>query len=116
MRPADIKREILDVIALVEEIYSTFGLPYRLELSTRPEKSIGTDEDWEIATEWTSKMRLTSGDDHTASTKATALFTGQKSTSTSAMLSADHGNAERSSSIWRFRKNSNWNIWIGMVS
>lgn len=50
MRPSDIKREIMNVIALVEEVYSTFGLTYRFELSTRPEKSIGTDEDWEVAT------------------------------------------------------------------
>jgi threonyl-tRNA synthetase len=50
MRPCDIKQEILNVLKLVEETYSAFGLPYRLELSTRPEKSIGTDEDWEIAT------------------------------------------------------------------
>ena len=50
MLPSQIKQEILDVIALVDEIYVTFGLPYRLELSTRPAKSIGSDEDWEIAT------------------------------------------------------------------
>lgn len=50
MRPCDIKEEILKVIGLIDEIYTTFGLSYRLELSTRPEKSIGTDEDWEIAT------------------------------------------------------------------
>lgn len=50
MKPSDIKQEILNVLALVEETYSAFGLPYRLELSTRPEKSIGTDEDWETAT------------------------------------------------------------------
>lgn len=50
MRPCDIKHEILNVLGLVEETYSAFGLAYRLELSTRPEKSIGTDEDWEIAT------------------------------------------------------------------
>ncbi len=49
MRPSDIKHEIMSVIGLVDEIYSTFGLPYRLELSTRPEKSIGSDHDWEIA-------------------------------------------------------------------
>lgn len=49
MRPSDITAEIIHVISLVEEIYSTFGLSYRLELSTRPEKSIGTDEDWKIA-------------------------------------------------------------------
>lgn len=51
MRPVDIKQEIMQVIDLIETIYSTFGLSYRLELSTRPEKSIGTDADWEIATQ-----------------------------------------------------------------
>lgn len=51
MRPCDIKQEILGAIDLIEKIYTTFGLTYRLELSTRPEKSIGTDEEWKSATE-----------------------------------------------------------------
>lgn len=50
MQKSDIKQEILNVIALIEETYSKFGLSYRLELSTKPENSIGSDEDWEIAT------------------------------------------------------------------
>ncbi len=51
MKPTDIQQEIAAIITLVEEIYSTFGLDYRLELSTRPEKNtIGSDEEWEIAT------------------------------------------------------------------
>lgn len=50
MRPGDIKNEILGILNLVETIYSTFGLSWRFELSTRPEKSIGSDEDWERAT------------------------------------------------------------------
>ncbi|MES2123037.1 MAG: threonine--tRNA ligase [Chlamydiota bacterium] len=70
MRPSDIKQEILNVIALVEEIYSTFGLSYRLELSTRPEKSIGSDADWEVATAglkdaldaWGAPYRVNEGD------------------------------------------------------
>lgn len=70
MRPCDIKQEILNVIALVEEIYSTFGLSYRLELSTRPEKSIGSDEDWEVAIgglkdaldAWGQEYRINEGD------------------------------------------------------
>ncbi|MEA3430807.1 MAG: threonine--tRNA ligase [Nanoarchaeota archaeon] len=45
-----IKDEILGVINLVDKIYKIFDLDYNLELSTRPEKSIGTDEQWEIAT------------------------------------------------------------------
>jgi threonyl-tRNA synthetase len=70
MKPSDIKQEILNVLALVEETYSAFGLPYRLELSTRPEKSIGTDQDWEIATAglkdaldaWGQPYRINEGD------------------------------------------------------
>lgn len=51
MKPSDIQSEIANVLALADEIYTTFGLTYRLELSTRPEKNtIGSDEEWEIAT------------------------------------------------------------------
>lgn len=70
MQPSDIKNEITAILNLVEKTYSTFGLPYRLELSTRPEKSIGTDEDWKIATdglknaldEWGQDYRINEGD------------------------------------------------------
>ncbi len=51
MRPSQIESEILNVLNLANEIYTLFGLSYHLELSTRPEKNtIGTDEDWENAT------------------------------------------------------------------
>lgn len=51
MQPTDIKQEILAILALADEIYSKFGLTYRLELSTRPvANTIGTDEEWETAT------------------------------------------------------------------
>lgn len=51
MQPADIENEILSVLKLAHEIYTTFGLTYRLELSTRPEKNtIGSDEEWAVAT------------------------------------------------------------------
>ena len=51
MKPSDIEKEILDVLDLTEELYKVFGLKYSFELSTRPEKgTIGTDEDWEVAT------------------------------------------------------------------
>lgn len=70
MKPSDIKVEILKVLALVEKIYSTFGIPYRFELSTRPANSIGTNEDWDIATkglqgaldEWGQPYRVNEGD------------------------------------------------------
>ena len=50
MMPNQIKDQILELLELVEKVYMTLGLSYKLELSTRPEKSIGTDEEWENAT------------------------------------------------------------------
>jgi threonyl-tRNA synthetase len=50
MTPDQIRSEIIGVLELAQRVYGTFGLDFRLELSTRPEKSIGTDEQWEIAT------------------------------------------------------------------
>lgn len=51
MEPHQIEEEILKVLQLVDQLYSTFGLSYHLELSTRPEKdTIGSDAQWEHAT------------------------------------------------------------------
>ncbi|MGM0642242.1 MAG: threonine--tRNA ligase [Thermodesulfobacteriota bacterium] len=50
MTPDQIEQEIVGVLKLVDRIYSSFGLTFHLELSTRPEKSIGTDEQWDQAT------------------------------------------------------------------
>lgn len=50
MLPTQIKEEIQKVIDLFDRVYSTFGLSYHAELSTRPENSMGTDEVWETAT------------------------------------------------------------------
>lgn len=50
MLPQQINQEIKGVIALFKEIYGTFGFDYKVELSTKPEKSMGTAEQWEIAT------------------------------------------------------------------
>jgi threonyl-tRNA synthetase len=50
MTPEQIKEEVHNVINLIDKIYSTFGLSYHMEFSTRPEKSIGTDEQWDLAT------------------------------------------------------------------
>ncbi len=43
--------EIVNVARLIDEVYSKFGFEYSVELSTRPENSIGSDEDWELATQ-----------------------------------------------------------------
>ncbi|WP_462270457.1 threonine--tRNA ligase [Desulfobacter sp.] len=50
MSPDQIQEEVLSVLKLAERVYARFGLSFHLELSTRPEKSIGTDEQWETAT------------------------------------------------------------------
>ena len=50
MTPDQIETEVLGVLHLSETIYQQFGLTFHLELSTRPEKSIGTDAQWEEAT------------------------------------------------------------------
>ncbi len=49
MLPSQIKEEIIGVIELTDYLYSIFGFEYRVELSTKPEDSMGSDEDWEIA-------------------------------------------------------------------
>ncbi len=51
MTPAQIRDEIKGVAKLIDEVYSLFGFKYHVELSTRPENSMGSDEDWELATE-----------------------------------------------------------------
>lgn len=50
MTKDQIESEILNVMKLIDEVYSIFGFDYHVELSTRPENSMGADEDWEIAT------------------------------------------------------------------
>ena len=42
--------EIIGVVNLIDEVYKKFGFKYSVELSTRPENSMGSDEDWEAAT------------------------------------------------------------------
>ncbi|WP_027414762.1 threonine--tRNA ligase [Aneurinibacillus terranovensis] len=49
VRPDQIESEIKNVIELVDKIYGVFGFPYSVELSTRPEDSMGSDELWELA-------------------------------------------------------------------
>lgn len=50
MTPDQIESEILGVISLIDDFYKVFGFKYHVELSTRPENSMGSDEDWERAT------------------------------------------------------------------
>ena len=51
MRKDQITDEIMGVVRLIDEVYAKFGFEYFVELSTRPENSMGSDEDWEAATD-----------------------------------------------------------------
>lgn len=49
MLPEQIREEIKGVIELIDKVYTKFGFSYHVELSTRPEDSMGTDEEWAVA-------------------------------------------------------------------
>ncbi len=51
MTREQIKDEIKGVVKLIDKVYNSFGFEYHIELSTKPEDSMGSDEDWEIATD-----------------------------------------------------------------
>lgn len=51
MTREQIKDEIKNVVRLIDGVYNTFGFEYHIELSTRPENSMGAQEDWDIATD-----------------------------------------------------------------
>nr|WP_317283589.1 threonine--tRNA ligase [uncultured Sellimonas sp.] len=51
MTPEQIKDEIKGVAQLIDDVYRLFGFKYHVELSTRPEDSMGSDEDWNMATD-----------------------------------------------------------------
>ncbi len=49
VRPGQLTEEIVGVVKLIDSVYQQFGFTYHVELSTRPEDSMGSDEDWEAA-------------------------------------------------------------------
>lgn len=64
MTPEQIESEIEGVVRLIDSFYSVFGFKYKLELSTRPEDSMGTDEQWETATNALVRALNTLGKDY----------------------------------------------------
>ena len=64
MTPDQIKEEVIKVIDLADDVYKIFGFNYRVELSTKPENSIGSDEVWETATEALRDALVTKGIDY----------------------------------------------------
>ncbi len=61
MLPSQIIGEIIGVIDLIDRFYKVFGFEYHLELSTKPEKAMGSDEIWEMATDALRKAMETKG-------------------------------------------------------
>ena len=51
LAPEQIKDEVVRIAQLFDEVYSLFGLPYKIELSTMPEDHIGSEDDWKVATD-----------------------------------------------------------------
>ncbi len=51
MTPEQIKTEIKGIVSLINEVYTLFGFKYHVELSTRPENSMGSDDEWNLATD-----------------------------------------------------------------
>lgn len=51
MLPEQIKDEIIGVVKFIDDVYKLFGFKYHIELSTRPDDSMGTDEEWSMAEE-----------------------------------------------------------------
>lgn len=49
MLPEQIKDEVIGVVKFIDDVYNMFGFTYHIELSTRPEDSMGSDEEWEAA-------------------------------------------------------------------
>ncbi len=108
MTPEQIKDEIKGVVALIDEVYSLFGFKYLVELSTRPEDSMGSDEDWEDATALKRAALDEIGLDYKVN-EGTVPSTAPRSTSIWRIPSAAPGNAAPSSSISSFLNGLSWN-------
>jgi threonyl-tRNA synthetase len=92
MTPEQIRDEIKGVYHLIDHIYTQFGFPYTVELSTRPENSIGTDEMWEQATSGLRGALDDLGVKYTVN-EGDGAFYGPRSTSTCATASGARGSA-----------------------
>lgn len=64
MLPSQIKDEIVGIMNLIDRIYKVFGFNYRVELSTKPENSLGTEEQWDEATKALEEALAVSGKEY----------------------------------------------------
>ena len=74
MREDQVMDEIQGVMRLIDEVYQKFGFSYEIELSTRPEHSIGSDEDWQLATEVLEKAVQGMGKSYVVSERDGAFY------------------------------------------
>ena len=99
--------EVNSICEAIDELYARFGFDdVRVELSTRPEKSIGTDEEWEQAESSLREALERQGREYEVEPGRGRPSTGPRSTSTSPMLSAAPGSVAPASSTSRCRSAS----------
>ena len=108
MTPEQIKDEIKGVANLIDQVYKLFGFKYHVELSTRPEDSMGSDEDWEVATEGLRGALDDLGLDYVV-TKRRRHSMARRSTSIWKTPSEERGSAVPSSLTSSCRRDSSWN-------
>ena len=114
MTPEQVRDEIKGVVKLINEVYSLFGFKYHVELSTRPEDSMGSDEDWDMATEALRGALDDLGLPYVVN-EGDGAFYGRRSTSIWKILSEEHGSVEPSSLISSFRSDLTLNTQEQMV-
>ncbi len=105
MTKEQIRDEVTGVIELTDQVYKIFGFPYHVELSTRPEDSMGSDEDWEVATQALKDALEAKGIEYKIN-EGDGAFYGPRSTSTWKIPSVVLGSAAPSSWTSRCRSAS----------
>lgn len=94
MTREQITEEIKGVVRLIDEVYNLFGFKYHVELSTKPEDSVGSEEDWEIATEGLRTALDELGMEYIVN-EGDGAFTDLKLISTWKIVLEEHGSAEQ---------------------
>lgn len=109
MTEAQIENEIQKVVKLIDEVYKKFGFTYHVELSTRPDDSMGTEEEWEVATNALENAIKAMNIPYEVN-EETAHSMVQNLTSIYRILSEEHGSAEQSSLTSSFHRDLRQNI------
>ena len=108
--PDQVPEEIERLLDLVHEMLTTFGYPYTIDLATRPEKALGSPEEWEEAQpSWPTCW--SPGATNSTSMRAAGRSMGPSSTSSSSTPLDGNGRAPRSSWISTSRIDSIWSTW-----